>query len=172
MSNQVAALEYLISVQRNKRAVDQTALKLSLEKPLLLDNPAITLSVFQIKKKHEQHLENARLARRTKRALRRPKLQPLKTKSLHEQAFQCWLEHYSNEDISSADKLATKFTLHGCKLTVVSCTKRKLGAKQTCGIVLRETKQVLHLSCENRVCTIPKQGTVFKCQDVEFERLV
>ncbi|KAH9256606.1 hypothetical protein BASA81_005110 [Batrachochytrium salamandrivorans] len=170
MAKHVEALQYLLGLQT--KVTDIITLKQQLDKPFLVDNVTGPLqSMAQLKRNAERRTLAIKLARRAPRRERRTKFQPLKSQALHDELFECWLNH--NQDNSTIAGMSSSQTtsLLGCRLTVVSCRGRVLGKNPVTGVVIRETDTVVHLSSLAKVHCIPKRGTVFGFRDeFEFQR--
>jgi RNase P/RNase MRP subunit p29 len=172
------AIDYVLNLQRERKRlklIDQNNVRLQLNKPLLLDNPSQSLNTIQIRTKNDERKQLDRKKLLYKRSLRRPKLKCLSSETIEHDLFDIWKRHYGQEKVNSVNELSLNLDLHGCLIQIISSKTRKLPKNNIIeGVVIRETKDVLHLSnkARNKVFTVKKRGCVFSCQGVEFERVV
>lgn len=172
MAKHVEALQYLMGLQSASKIADIVTLKQQLDKAFLVDNATGALqSVAQIKRNAERRALANKLVRRAPRRERRTKLRPLASQALHDELFECWLNHHPDGRTIARMSSSQATSLLGCRLTVVSCRGRVLGKRPVAGVVVRETDAVVHLSSLAKVHCIPKRGTVFDFRgEFEFQR--
>lgn len=166
---QQATLGFLMGFQKKP---DEAAIYAAMSRPMLLDYPVRVLSFHQLaaKKQRLALLSESRAPRRVWRA----KVTPIKCLELEDALDRVWFEHCwgPRSDVDS-QALSRRVDLHGARLQVVSCPSRILPKRISVeGIVVRETKHVIHLSSakHQRVFVIPKCRTVFSCRGVCFRR--
>jgi RNase P/RNase MRP subunit p29 len=160
-------LQFILSLNKSKRLMDQNAFRASLDKPLLLDNPT-KVTLFEMNRRRVQRERSRILQQRAKRSVRRLVL-TAPSPTLQEKLYQTWKLHYEGRKYTALD-LSKQIDLHGAMITVKSCLLRKMKIGITKGMVIKETPLVVHLSIGKRIITIPKRGTIFECEGIEFQR--
>ena len=169
-NKQENAIRYLLSFK--EKNIEETAFRANLVKPLLLDNPSQILTFAQINQKNFNRKQMDQMRQLVPRYKRRKLLRPLASRELENKLVAIW-KQYTPKDSLTSFKFEAEVNLLGCWLCVDSSKTRVLPSKYIIeGVVIRETSQVLHLSnsARNKVFCVPKKDTVFRYEQIQFQR--